>query len=174
MSATLSIMGLWNYDNTIFNNISIPPELDKQTLVNNLLMECAELEIIYPDPGFMKFALATWSETMLPQWIKLYESTQYEYNPIHNYDRHEEYTDSSEHHNTDIGSKQGYNETGFVDADKLQTDGSGELNHEAHIYGNIGVTTTMQMIKEQRDIVQFNVYQKIIDDFKQRFCLLVY
>lgn len=41
-------------------------------------------------------------------------------------------------------------------------------------YGNIGVTTTQQMIDEQRRVVQFNVVRHIVDDFKKQYCLLVY
>ena len=40
--------------------------------------------------------------------------------------------------------------------------------------GNIGVTSTQSLIKEQRDVVQFNIMDYIINDFKNRFCLLVY
>lgn len=168
--ATMSVLGLYNYDPGLFSGLAIPAELNKNVLVNNLLMECAEFEIIYPAPGFMKSAVTEWSKTMLPIWQKLYESTQYEYNPIYNYDRYEEYTD--EYGSTDTGSQQGYENSGFVDQTQLARDGN--LEHTAHLYGNIGVTTTMQMIREQREIVEFNVYQKIIDDFKHRFCILIY
>ncbi len=41
-------------------------------------------------------------------------------------------------------------------------------------HGNIGVTSTQSMIREQRDVVQFDIYDFIIQDFKGRFCLLVY
>lgn len=40
--------------------------------------------------------------------------------------------------------------------------------------GNIGVTTTQKMIMEEREIAAFDLYQYIIDDFKGRFCLLLY
>ena len=40
--------------------------------------------------------------------------------------------------------------------------------------GNIGVTTTQQMIEAERQLVKFNIYDVIIDSFKQRFCLLLY
>ena len=40
--------------------------------------------------------------------------------------------------------------------------------------GNVGVTTTQQMIQSQRDVVQFNVIDHIIQDFITRFCVMVY
>lgn len=41
-------------------------------------------------------------------------------------------------------------------------------------HGNIGVTTTQQMLEAERQLVKFNIYDIIIDSFKQRFCLLCY
>ena len=46
--------------------------------------------------------------------------------------------------------------------------------HSVRAYGNIGVTTTQQMLQSERDIVQFNIYDFIADSFKNEFCLLIY
>ena len=40
--------------------------------------------------------------------------------------------------------------------------------------GNIGVTSSQSLVKEQREVAIFNIYQTIADSFKKRFCLLVY
>lgn len=40
--------------------------------------------------------------------------------------------------------------------------------------GNIGVTTTQQMINEERKIALFEISEFISDDFKGEFCILVY
>ena len=48
------------------------------------------------------------------------------------------------------------------------------LKRTMHTSGNIGVTTTQQMIQAQRDIVRFTVYDTILQDFKERFCVQVY
>lgn len=40
--------------------------------------------------------------------------------------------------------------------------------------GNIGVTTTQQMIREEREVVQFDIYDYIAQSFKKRFCICVY
>lgn len=46
--------------------------------------------------------------------------------------------------------------------------------HEESRGGNIGVTTTQAMIKEERKSVLFNVYDFIADSFHRTFCLDVY
>ena len=53
----LSVLGLYQYDNSIFADMLIPSALDRETLINNVLLECAELEILYPDADFFKFAV---------------------------------------------------------------------------------------------------------------------
>ena len=41
-------------------------------------------------------------------------------------------------------------------------------------YGNIGVTTTQQMLQAERELVLFDIYNHIVNEFKKEFCLLVY
>ena len=48
------------------------------------------------------------------------------------------------------------------------------FTHESIEAGNIGVTMTQEMIKSERDVVQYNLYDVIIRDFKKQFCILLY
>ena len=41
-------------------------------------------------------------------------------------------------------------------------------------HGNIGVTTSQQMIQSERELVRYDFYMEIVNSFKQEFCLLVY
>lgn len=52
--------------------------------------------------------------------------------------------------------------------------GEGTRGRTLHTHGNIGTMTVQSMILEQRNVVQFNLMDYIIDSFKQRFCILVY
>ena len=64
MRGTLSVMGLYNYDDSIFDDMVLPTSdhIDKDTLVQNILVECSELEILYTDPTFFKKILEIWSK----------------------------------------------------------------------------------------------------------------
>ena len=86
MRATLDLMGIYNYDPTILDLMQIPAALDRQTLIDNLIMETAEMEILYSNADFLKSAIGSWSAKNLHVWEELYETTQYEYNPIWNKD----------------------------------------------------------------------------------------
>lgn len=213
-SDTLSILGLYNYDNTIFDLLTIPAGLDKTILIKSICAELADMELLYPNPEVMKDLIGVWSVGCQYEWAKLLESMNFEYNPIDNYDRTETRTLTSQGSGsgTDGGSdslsttKQHTGQeqdTGKVTAfnsgslaDKNQSTGTssatdtetastqyGKTKQETfsksdsetiRAHGNIGVTTTMQMIREQRDIVKFNLYDIITEEFKLRFCVLVY
>lgn len=168
--ARLSILALYKYNDTIFDAFAVPPDLDKQTVVDNVLMECAELEVVYPDADFIKGAIASWSAMMAPVWQELYETTQYEYNPIWNKDGTFRETITT----SDVGvhDTMGFNVNDWAHSNKDTNDGS--LIREHTEQGNIGVTTTQEMIKQQREVAEFNIIQRIVDDFKMRFCILVY
>lgn len=279
-AGNLSTLGLYEWDSTLFDLMQIPSALDKDTLVKNLLAETAELEVLYPNPVVFKNLIGVWSAKNLDVWERLYATTQYEYNPIENYDRQETGSDSgtgrtthsgtdgrteaittggkdttdmtrrdggTETENTTSNIDQGGQDTvtgtdtkghwiagfdsqpsgtddGLVkqtrDQDDATTttaygrteDGTGsrttnfgktetnkdettygktenvqetrtygqqiattnEGEHTLRAHGNIGVTTTQEMIRQEREIDLFNVYDIIIEDFKMRFCILVY
>lgn len=69
-------------------------DIDKDTLVNNLLMETAELNTIYTDPDFLKWAIGQWSSKELSVWQELYETLFYRYNPIWNKDGTRKHSDT--------------------------------------------------------------------------------
>lgn len=48
------------------------------------------------------------------------------------------------------------------------------ITRTVRAYGNIGVTTTQQMIQSSRDIAKFCLSDIIISDFIRRFCILVW
>lgn len=227
-TANISPLGLFNWDNTIFDLMVIPEELNRETLINNLLAETAELEVLYPNPTVFKNLLGIWSAKELPVWDKLYDTTQFEYNPIENYNRYEEgvhgdtdththtgtdtHTDTTTHTGQDTTSANGKdehyisafdtvasgNDDGLQKQTRDESEGSttttyGSTNtnnggitygktitdtnqgsHAIHAHGNIGVTTTQKLIKEERAIDLFNLYDIIIESFKMRFCILVY
>ena len=134
---------MYTADNSIFDHFAVPPEIDRQLVIDNLLMETAELEILYPSPSFLKLAIQRWSAKELPIWQELYDTTTYVYNPIHNYDRTEDgwdervpdltygkgTTDTSDTRGLDttMASQRAFNDgSGLVDVDKQIFDhGSG-------------------------------------------------
>ena len=163
---TLSLLGLYQYNEQLFDGLRLPKGVNKETLVNNLLAETAEFEILYPDPEFLANMIAVWSEKELAVWEKLEKTLHYEYDPLSNYDRNEETTDNSE----SLGKVAGYNAADLVNSSGASADNK----RISRIWGNVGVTTSQQMIEEERRVSQFNISDYIIESFIKRFCLMVY
>lgn len=144
MSATMSLLGLYQNNPSLFLELELPDGVSKDTVIDNLLMETAELEVLYPNPYFMQAAIGTWSFKELPVWKKLYETTVLKYDPIHNYDRNESWT---ENENTD---KEGSSENrGSVSTETegnttQNRNGSGSLNtsHYVSAYNETDFTPT--------------------------------
>lgn len=249
MRATLSLMGMYEYDHTILDFFHYPDKwetVDKDVFVNKLLLDTAELEILYPDADIFKTAIKYWSAAEVQNWNKLYDTTVLKYNPIWNKDgtvteiekhvKNNNYTDVTDgtiaDHSSTIGNQNtetsgnekidttnntnekdyvfGFNSDNAAQSGETVTDDTGntetnrsensKTNSSANTdatttnntnfkhdekenidreytrteQGNIGITTTQQMINEEREVDKFNLMDYIIDRFKQRFCLLVY
>ena len=102
LSASVTPLSLYMLDNTVFDGLQLPtmpqnptsyPDLyvegfalDREVLINNILMETGELDCIYPDPVFFKFAVTQWSKKELHVWQALYNTLFYKYNPLGNKD----------------------------------------------------------------------------------------
>lgn len=226
MRATLSILGLYQREPTLFDELELPGSMNKDVLIDNILYEAAPLEAYYPDPNFMKFMIGRWSFMNQSVWQKLYDTTVLEYNPIFNYDRTEEWSENEQmldkrtltgtemETSTDNSSGEikssgtvkselnvsGYNESSYVPREQTietpdtLTSNTSETGRTVSIdkndtenmdrkrdnirtgraFGNIGVTTTQQMIQQERESVLFNMYKVITDSFIERFCLMIY
>ena len=67
------------------------------------------------------------------------------------------------------------NLTNTVDSSTTSNGSNKEhIEHKAHLYGNIGVTTSQQMLEAELDIAQWNLYNQISDLFKTELLITVY
>ena len=221
----LTVEGLYNYDNTLFDGFNVPEGLVKQIAIDAILMRTRELEILYPDFTYMKNRITIWSNKYQINWKKLYDTTVLKYNPIENYDRMEDWADTDDEtstsardntrNTTNTVKSTSTNEVmnsvnvtdqntafnaGLADHAKQITDGdttengtitntetgkdtenenvnggrTGRHTRVGRAHGNIGVTTSQQMIQSERDLVVFNLYDMIAESFIENFCLMVY
>lgn len=206
MGASLSILGLYEWSENIFDNLELPDGLDRDVVISEIVTECADFCLLYPDYDFMKMLIGVWSKKEKRVWEDLLRSESFEYNPIENYDRYEQITrevegestasgtssntSSGNGSSTATGAQTAYNSNEFADTGKTTststTSGtdSGTTSNEstsngtetvnAHLHGNIGVTTAQQMIAGYREISDFCTVDFIVQSFKDRFCIQVY
>ena len=178
----LSILTLTNYDNTIWNGFNLPDGLNRKTAIKEICMQCAEMALVYPDLEIMRTAITAWSEQNRTVWRKMYYTTVIEYNPIWNVDANiiEENSgnNSGNVSGDNVNSVKGYNSNAWAEAEKNESDSSnsGEWSERRSTRrtGNIGVTSTQELLERERKVAEFNMYKFIVDSFKKRFCLMVY
>ena len=196
--ATLTLIGMYNYDNSLFDNITLPEGIDKNTLVFEILKEAADFEVLYPQIEFLRVAINNFFAVHLRTFTKWIDALNIEYNPLENYDRKENWTDTNESENTSgseaksTGSSTNEDSVSAFDSATYQpdhksvtspnlTDTSNSTNdfaseaiHDGRIHGNIGVTTSQQMLQAELDIAKWNIYKNITELFLNEFCIMVY
>ena len=170
----LSIMGLYEYDNNLFEGVQLPEGLSREAVINEILLQCAELEIVYPNIDIMKLAITTWSVANQYTWQKLYDTMVVEYNPIWNVDATVNIDRNTSGSGNATDAVKGFNSNTWAESEKTDTNSSAEEDVIERRTGNIGVTTTQQMLEQERKIAEFNMISYIAQSFKQRFCLLIY
>lgn len=227
----LTLIGLYNYEQTfdrdLFSGLELPEHYDKPTFINVLLLEHGEKCVMYSDPAFFKSAINIWSKKWALELSRIYDALIAEYNPIYNYDRYEDWTETDKpdititrtHDNTDtttnrydIVTEQNVDSTSenTISADNASdyqpdnkntsnagkttssNDGTitdahsgtitdvekgvrSDVTHKGHIQGNIGVTTSAQMVSEVvRQRIEINLYGVATKLFANELLLGIY
>lgn len=222
---TLSVFGLWQHDQRLFDLMQLPEDLDRETAIDSILLECASLETRFPHWEFLQQAIGAWSKTRVESWARMLRALTEEYDPLHNYDRHETWTNTgtgttgatenrggtsnNRNENTSTVNRNGSSESvnrvsGFnedaVEHDRNNTTASDTTtttgtdtggnefsenltrsennnntdNHEGHMWGNIGVTQSSEMLAAELSIRKNDLYNIITTEFKEYFCVMVY
>lgn len=230
----LIAMTRWNPN--ILDEFYLDPEIEflRPNIKFNIMAQCGHMTPLFSEPDVFKDAVNGWFQTWAENFKHLYETTQYDYEPLENYRRYtngnEESTDNTtenidETHdltnddtttvsgtNKDVGSGtdttentiSAMNSSAYQPDNKAETTlgstmshvldnttqydatdkdvrdydrkyergykrGYGELTH-----GNIGVTSSQDMIKQEREIWQFNLVEYIVNKFRDSLMLRVY
>lgn len=187
----------------MYNEEAVENPVNGESLVSELLAQLGDLPVVYDNPVTLKNVVLGWCLLNAKRWGETIKTLCFEYNPISNYDRVEQWEDSTDtaansknsSKGTSKGSSENVNKTvgyntgnGLTVKDSttdnnnvdntnettVESSGNVKTIRSGRISGNIGVTTTQAMIKEEREVLSFKYYQMIIDEFKERFLILVY
>jgi len=189
-SAKLTLIGLYQWfkmvDGDLFEHLVLPAEIDRETLINNILLKGGEFEVLYPDADFMKEAVKTWSNKWNRTINKWVEAQKIDYNPLENYDRIEEWDETNNAHSENNNNSNASTSVSAYNSNTLQPESASSLgardvtdmnntnNRRGRLHGNIGVTTSQQMLQSEYDIGLWNIYEHITDIFLQEFVLPCY
>lgn len=245
-SSKLTLIGLYNFyeskNKDLFEKLTFPEGIDRDTVISNILLRGGEFEVIYSDPEFIYNSCSVFTIKWKRTFEKWLNALNTEYDPLYNYDRHEEWTDTgteskngstsdtesrSDSMNTSItrnrsvtdtttntGSETNENKKSAFDSSdyspytkdeisstnsttgstttsdtdngtdtnngKTERSGSTSENrntggtHTGHLYGNIGVTTSQQMLQAELNIARWNLYEHIADLFLSEYVIPIY
>lgn len=205
-SAKLTLIGcnafFENIGDDLFKGLTLPDGLAKKTLTDNILLQGGEFEVLYSDPWVLQNFISVWADREAATFKRWVDALAIEYEPLENYDRHEDWTDTLDSDGT--SNTTGTNDTstsGTVTTDVSAYDSSSyqpkdkvtssetidndttERNtstldnegvHTGRIHGNIGVTTSQQMLEAELDLGYWNIYSRITDMFLKEFCIMIY
>ena len=194
MGMYITVTGVYNHYPNLFELLQLPDGADMETARDNILFQCGELELCYSEPSFLRAMIGNWSKRRSYKWKTLQGTTTLDYNPIENYDRQEEWRDeesgtSEAGGNTSTSGNSLDKKKGFEGGDLVETSGASDSStaqtsstgssstksqHSGRVHGNIGVTTSQQMLMSERDVANFSIYDVIAQDFAREFCLYVY
>ena len=187
MRSHISLWGAYEWDNTLFDGVTVPDQLDKDVFISNLLMEAAELEVIYSDVDFLKQAITQWSASRQRAWNTMQTVLYENYDPFVNIKRDET---RSILQNRNLKTKN----DGTNTMDTAAWDDSDPVHREVqtvdnttkdtgfvftqehfHVEGDSAITDAQDVaVKEFKLRAEYDLYRYMIKDFISRFCLLVY
>ncbi|MBO5712861.1 MAG: hypothetical protein J6R88_01490 [Clostridia bacterium] len=183
---TLELRHFVEYGCTIFDpNDKYPiwKEDHRKELEKKIIEHYYNRQIGFETFGRFKFELNVRMREIMPYYVEIWKTTQYEYNPIENYSMKEEFIDKSkgtanssgnqtERHSDTPQSSIDNLDNYISSASKVDSSGKNETSndnvHTGWRNGNIGVTTSQQMIQAERDIT-LNLDTMIIEKLEDLF-----
>ena len=191
----MTLYGMYQYDPTLFDGVTLPDGMDKTLMVNQIIRQSGDLFPYYQAPPQVKTAITEWFARRKDNFAKLWQGFTAEYNPIENYDRQEDSTEtpnithtlsnSGQDASTNEADVQGYNGTDYVPNSRTKSSGtsstngtdteSGTRTYTSRIHGNIGVTTSAQMLEGELALRKsMDIYSLIAAEFETDNLIQVY
>lgn len=203
LNPRLTLIGLYKYNPAVFSNISLPAAVDEETFIDSLLMEYGECPLIYPSYDYMVLAIGAWCRKWYANIERIAAALSATYNPIHNYDRTETWTENEtgtkdvtrgiETTENESGNDEdlvsAYNENTYQPSTKTVYDRENEGTQDesydedttrqntktGRAYGNVGVTENSEMVQHELDLrTKENLYHILAELFYKEFCLYVF
>ena len=191
----MTLYGMYQYDPTLFDGVTLPDGMDKTFMVYQIIRQSGDLFPYYQVPPEVKAAITEWFIRRKDNFAKLWQGFTAEYNPIENYDRHEDSTETPDitHSLSNSGQDtcsneadvQGYNAGDYVPNSRTTSSGTSSTNgtdketgtrtYTSRIHGNIGVTTSAQMLEGELALRKsMDIYALIAAEFETDNLIQVY
>ena len=112
-SAEMTLIGMYNYDHELFSKLEMPDGVQKDLVIDAILMNGGEYEVLYPNPDLLKELIGSWSRqwsNVFTNWLKVTNDMN-DVAPLENYDRFEDWTDKGNASHNETFNHTGSNST---------------------------------------------------------------
>lgn len=183
MIATVTIQGLYRFNNHLFDGLSVPDGVDKSETIGAILRTVADLPALYADPVFLQEYISNWAYTRLYTWERVQDALSAEYSPIDNYNMEESEEEGIEILRDNSGENNEYiqgfeTSKGLTNSGKTAGSNSETVDNAREktktIHGNTGLAKQKLIEQEMNLRNEWNIYDYIANDFKKEFCLQIY
>lgn len=215
----ITLWGFYNWtDKKLFENIELPAGINKEDLVDLIMIECGDLFPYYQQPHYLKMQIENFFRRKYDGFSKMAAALATEYNPLENYDRQEDWTDkgkenasgsmsenvkgeahdqtSDTNHGRSVGEVSAMDSNAFVNDSQTTSDSNGsssatttnessrgtsstdakdnESTHTGRTHGNIGVTTSQQMLESELKLREYDLLERIVRLFEKDVIIQLY
>ena len=213
--ARITLWGFYTWgEKHLFDNIVLPEQFNKETLIDLIMSMSGDLYPYYQQPTYLQANIENWFSRKYEDFLRMWDALYSEYDPIENYNRYENWSDSASEslsestsestsasaYNSDSSSNSMLNDVSAYDSagyspESKATNGAvattrneskfqrahahndfrdSYSEHGGRIHGNIGVTTTQQMIESELQLREYDIYQRIAEMFEAQFITRIY
>lgn len=196
-----AIRTLYDYHKALnyFDDILLPTGIDKTSVAYNIFMNCGDMETVVNNSIAFKVVIEEFFKQNFYKYEKLINSTKLEYKPLEDYrtttdavtDKNYLKDNTGTQHNKTEGTEKGdvsaFNELddtytnadrSRVDMSTLRTDNLNEKFGGTDIFDETKHGTTrdtyQELILQERQVADFNIYTIITNDFKRELLVAIY
>lgn len=200
----ISILGLYRQRPDLFEEFTLEdlPGVSRETVINTILTETAELEALYPDADFMKWALGVFSKKRHSSWNRWATALSADYDPTADTDLGEDRTEkiikesARESTGTATGNATGENiektvpygyaegvTSGVINNSSIATTNTSgsmtDTEHDTHTVnagrsGRSGRYSPQDLIQQELRLYEYDIHGMIAKDVAERFTLGVW
>lgn len=183
-----SLTDNWDFSELLDEEETI--NFEASTLLASIINRAASFCVLYTDPDYFKLMSDSWWTKWAPNFLSWIRAMEKEYNPIENYDRqeswHEDIVDDGsttlDSDTTDTNTVSAFDASTYQPHDKntgtvdntTTLDNDRDIDHTGRVHGNIGVTTSQQMIESELRLRYNNIYNMIADIYIKELFVAVY
>ena len=145
----ITLIGMENFlnpEHSVFEKLTLPEGIDKDTLIGAIILRCQEFELLYSSPDFMIEAVKVWGMKnywTFDRWVKLINK---QYDPLYNKDYHEEVFDNhnGQFNKSGSGSNSGSSSesSDYTRTDNLKTETDNTDTHSEKAYNDSDMVDT--------------------------------